>query len=169
MEIYVASLSDYNAGVLHGQWFDLNNYNDADELEEDIQAMLASSPTAKSEGQPAEEWAIHDYNDAVSGLGEYESLEHLVELNNALQEHGDAYRAYLEHVDGDGSVRDFENKFQGGPYDSEEDFAVELLEETGDLNEIPENLRYYFDYEKFARDLFMTDYTFADGYVFYNY
>lgn len=31
--------------------------------------------------------------------------------------------------------------------------AEELLEETGQLSEIPENLRYYFDYEKYARDI----------------
>ena len=30
--IYVASLSDYNNGVLHGAWFDLEDYYDADEL-----------------------------------------------------------------------------------------------------------------------------------------
>ena len=28
------------------------------------------------------------------------------------------------------------------------------------------NLSYYFDYERYARDLFMTDYTFCDGLVF---
>ena len=108
MEIYVASLSDYNAGVLHGKWFNLDNYTDAEDLENDIvKHVLETSPTAKEEGCPAEEWAIHDYSDAVSGLGEYENLEDLIELNDALLEHGDAYRAYIDNVGLSGaSVKD---------------------------------------------------------------
>nr|DAH13274.1 MAG TPA: antirestriction protein [Caudoviricetes sp.] len=31
---------------------------------------------------------------------------------------------------------------------------------------IPENIKMYFDYSALARDLFMNDYVFADGYVF---
>jgi len=51
--IYVASLSDYNAGRLHGAWIDATQ--DADEIEAEVQEMLAASP------EPiAEEWAIHD-------------------------------------------------------------------------------------------------------------
>jgi hypothetical protein len=34
------------------------------------------------------------------------------------------------------------------------------------LADMPENLRAYFDVERFAADLFMGDYYFDDGYVF---
>ena len=40
--IYVASLSDYNAGRLHGTWLDADV--EAADLAEGVQAMLASSP-----------------------------------------------------------------------------------------------------------------------------
>jgi hypothetical protein len=54
LRIYVASLSDYNDGVLHGAW--INADQEADELHGDVGAMLRESI------QPwAEEWAIHDY------------------------------------------------------------------------------------------------------------
>ena len=43
------------------------------------------------------------------------------------------------------------------------DFAYEIIEECYDLPEFAKN---YFDYEKFARDLFMCDYWFDDGFVF---
>ena len=46
---------------------------------------------------------------------------------------------------------------------SEEDFAYEIIEECYNL---PEFAKTYFDYEKFARDLFMCDYWFDDGFVF---
>jgi antirestriction protein len=42
-----------------------------------------------------------------------------------------------------------------GEYDSEEDFAISLPEDT---MTIPEYLSYYIDYEKMARDLFISDY-----------
>ena len=55
--IYVASLSDYNAGILHGTWIDFAQLTDLDDLRAAIAAMLATSPTAKAApGQPAEEW-----------------------------------------------------------------------------------------------------------------
>ena len=52
--IYVASLSDYNTGRLHGRWIDASQ--PADAIREEIALMLAESkePIAK-------EWAIHDY------------------------------------------------------------------------------------------------------------
>lgn len=33
------------------------------------------------------------------------------------------------------------------------DYAYELVDDLGMLNDMPENLRHYFDYESFARDL----------------
>lgn len=57
--IYVASLSDYNAGILHGTWIDFAQLTDLDDLRAAIAAMLATSPTAKTApGQPAEEWMM---------------------------------------------------------------------------------------------------------------
>jgi antirestriction protein len=38
------------------------------------------------------------------------------------------------------------------------DFAEQYLDDSGILNEVPENLRYYFDVERFSRDLFIGDY-----------
>lgn len=42
------------------------------------------------------------------------------------------------------------------------------MEDNGLLNEVPESLRVYFDYEAYARDLFSDGYVFHDGYVFRN-
>lgn len=41
-----------------------------------------------------------------------------------------------------------------------------FVEDNGLLNEVPESLRMYFDYEAYARDLFSDGYVFHDGYVF---
>ncbi|EOG4047666.1 antirestriction protein ArdA, partial [Salmonella enterica] len=55
-----------------------------------------------------------------------------------------------------------------GEAESEEDFAREMVEDNGLLNEVPEPLRSYFDFEAWARDLFSSGYMFHDGYVFSN-
>lgn len=55
-----------------------------------------------------------------------------------------------------------------GEAESEEDYAREMSEDNGLLNEVPEPLRSYFDFEAWARDLFSCGYVFHDGYVFSN-
>ena len=45
-----------------------------------------------------------------------------------------------------------------GEYDSEEDFARHIIEECYNLEKMMGNLANYFDYEAFARKLFMYDY-----------
>ncbi|WP_406153538.1 antirestriction protein ArdA [Streptomyces anulatus] len=83
--IYVASLTDYNHGELHGEWIDADQ--SADGIHEDVQAMLATSPTAKRYGTVAEEWAIHDYDefDGIE-LGEWDSFERVSALASLLKD-----------------------------------------------------------------------------------
>ena len=57
--IYVACLSSYNAGHLHGVWIDID---DIDEMRSQIGDMLKASPVAG-----AEEWAIHDSEHVPAG------------------------------------------------------------------------------------------------------
>ncbi|OZT47731.1 hypothetical protein CH230_25530, partial [Salmonella enterica subsp. enterica serovar Heidelberg] len=53
-----------------------------------------------------------------------------------------------------------------GEADSEEGFAVEFDSDTGLLADVPETVALYFDYEAYARDLFLDSFTFLDGHVF---
>ncbi|WP_164090762.1 antirestriction protein ArdA, partial [Stenotrophomonas maltophilia] len=43
MRIYVACLASYNAGVLHGEWIDLEG-RDADDVRDEIARILRESP-----------------------------------------------------------------------------------------------------------------------------
>jgi antirestriction protein len=92
--IYVACLSSYVNGFLHGQWIDVDR--DSDEIQKDIKTMLSRSPMSKI--QACEEWAIHAY-EGFQGISidEHESIERVVELVQKLEEHGEAFAAYLEH------------------------------------------------------------------------
>ena len=65
------------------------------------------------------------------------------------------------------SVCDFEDCYRG-EWDSQEAYAEELIDSCGYLDGVPTLIRDYFDYEKFTRDLFMTDCHWQDGHVFDN-
>lgn len=179
MKIYIASLSDYNAGIIHGVWFDLSTYSgDLEDLHDDIKKLvLDTSPYAREEGVPAEEWAIHDYDGVYpDGLSEYESLENLLKIQGCLdscQEDGideEAFCEWMEEINGldywDFDYDDFKDAYYG-QFTSEEDFAYEYVGEMGMLNDAPEFLSRYFDYAAFARDIFIDDFTMTkSGYVF---
>ena len=64
-------------------------------------------------------------------------------------------------------VERFEEAYNG-KWDSELAYAEDLVDSCYDLEKMMGSLSSYFDYEKFARDLFITDYTYCDGYVFNN-
>ena len=174
--IYVASLSDYNAGILHGVWIDFDTCLNADEVWEAIRAMLLNSPTTEREGLPAEEWAIHDY-EGFGGIevSEYESISALWEAHGLLSDLDDpeaffdwlSYetKAEISEVT-ESNIAAFRDAYRGW-YRSKEEFAEELIEELGLLSHADELLSRYFDYEAFARDLFMSDYYMTEnGYVF---
>lgn len=145
--IYVASLSDYNNGILHGSWIDADQ--NADMIQEEIDEMLASSPTAKKYGEPAEEWAIHDY-EGFPSLHDYESLELVAAYGQAIEEHGEAMCAFLTIYEGDSGnlVSSFRDRYYG-EFNSHEEFVDNYLAETGMWDEVPEWAQPYFDCEHY--------------------
>lgn len=144
--IYVASLSDYNAGRLHGRWIDADQ--SAEGIAKEVELMLSTS------AEPgAEEYAIHDH-DGFYGLsiGEYESLERVAEIASLIAEHGPAFAAYVTNEGAEyATAEGFEDAYAGEWGDVDE-YASELIDE-GALGEIPESLAPYIDVERFARDL----------------
>lgn len=148
--IYVACLAAYNNGYLHGKWLDANQ--DIDALCAEIKNILSSSPIPD-----AEEFAIHDY-EGFGGISieEYTSIDTVSSLAEFIVEHGELGAAVLAHANSDiDDARRLLDECYHGEYDSEEDFAISFAEE---IMTIPDYLSYYIDYEKMARDLFISDY-----------
>ncbi len=150
--IYVASLSDYNAGRLHGVWMEAAQ--DPEGLHDQIDRMLQASPTPG-----AEEWAIHDYE----GFGnfqvpEYEALEWVSAVATGIAEHGGAFAAFAAFVnDEPEGLKQFEEAYRGH-WDSLTDYAESLLDDLGAtevLEQVPEWLQPYVELDSagFARDL----------------
>jgi antirestriction protein len=183
LRIYVACLASYNSGVLHGEWIDCEG-KDADELQEEVNAILRSSPhpnvmvecptphwhgqaapllptcpTCKGVGSvpSAEEWAIHDFEGFGDLLSEHSSFDEVARHAEMIEEHGDAWIAYCDHVGAHyATAEDFRDAYHG-TWDSEEAYAEHLIDE-GMLGEIPDALISYIDTERVARDLFLGDY-----------
>ena len=151
--IYVASLADYNAGFLHGEW--INAVKDPEDLQSIISLVLAGSVTPN-----AEEWAIHDYeNFGPVHLSEYESIEHVSAIALGIQEHGMAFAHWADYLGSsqwDEYLDRFEDNFRG-QWSSSAEFAESLLEDVGvDLDSlVDEWLQPYvrFDLDAFAHDL----------------
>lgn len=156
--IYVASLSDYNAGELHGAWIDADQ--DPDEIHEEIRAMLAGS------SQPGvEEYAIHDHEGfGPFVVGEYEDIDRVAAFATAMAGvHGepDAFAAWvandpyvLELHDNDPTeLVDAFYEAYAGCWPSVTDYAADWIEDTGMLRDADDLIARYFDFDAFARDL----------------
>ncbi len=124
--IYVASLSDYNEGRLHGVWIDANQ--SAYDIEMAALAMLKASPSPL-----AEEWAIHDYEGfAQIGINEHEDFQQVSALAELIVKHGEAFAAWCAGTGDDLTDGSFEEAFleaYEGAYASLGEFAQHFAED----------------------------------------
>ncbi len=155
--IYVASLSDYNAGRLHGVWIDADS--DVDVMAEQVAAMLA-----ESRHQPAEDYAIHDHEGFPVRIGEFTSLREIAEIMEAIEaiedrvHDGETALAVMGALDGAGYAPSAwgdlldEGVDVYGPFDGlypERDLAFGHEEQGFSL---PTDID-YFDYRRYGHDL----------------
>jgi len=150
--IYVASLSDYNNGVLHGDWIDATL--GTDDIHARIKRILATSPTTPE----AEEFAVHDYEEfGEYRVGEYEPIERIHRIAAGINTHGPAYAAWAARCDNE-SLDHFLDAYLG-EYESGTAYAEQLLDDLGLQRIIDEHIPEYFqpyvtiDADAFARDL----------------
>lgn len=168
MRIYVGTYAAYNEGDLRGKWFDLEDYDDKHDFLEAAEAYHRELLGDEDEDYPADiELMFQDWEGIPSDMvGESWVAPEVWELMEAFNNHDeDVVRAYLKCF-GEWNESDFQDRYRG-QYDSWEDFAEQLVDELGYLDEMPEHLRNYFDYEKYARDL-KYDFCEEDGYYFWN-
>ena len=144
--IYAACLASYNNGILHGAWIDADQ--DSEDILQNIAEMLERSPITG-----AEEWAVHDYEGLPTSLGEYPDLDLVAEVAQGIEEHGDAFRAYVELVGAEfATVEDFQDNYIG-EYQSQAELAENLLTDSGEFAQVPERLQWFIDFDAYGRDL----------------
>ena len=165
-KIYVGTYGKYNNGSLFGAWLDLSDYADKEEFYEACRELHKDEEDA--------EFMFQDWENVPEGLiSESWLSENFFELRDAVDQLGytdqEAFFVWGEYdyIDfNKDDAYDLVNRFKDsyvGKYDDEEDFAYKTVEECCN---IPEFVKTYFDYKKFARDLFRCDYYFESGFVF---
>lgn len=157
--IYVASLSHYNDGYLVGKWINISNMT-GKEIQESIYSYM--------EFLGVEEWAIHDHESLSCVYSEYGmDWGKIVEFIDLCKKYShDSVSAYVSNVGEDYFTKEgFEDSYIG-EYDNEKTFAEEYLEESGEIELIPNHLQLYFDYDRYAYDLFIDSYYFDNKFVF---
>ena len=161
--VYCGTYGKYNNGSIDGAWLDLEAFGSYDEFLE-ICALLHDD-----EDDP--EFMFQDYQgfprEWFDESGLEESFDNIVEYCKLDEDDREVFDAYYEWS-GNADFAHFRERFMG-KFDTEEDFAEYIVSECYDLDNMMGDLSFYFDYERYARDLFMTDYVFCDGYVFSNY
>jgi antirestriction protein len=162
--IYVGTYKKYNNGSLAGAWFDLEEYSDKETFYE------ALAEFHDDEVDP--EFMFQDFQGFPRGMvGESFIKEDAWLWLDLDDEEKEMYGAFMWLGLG---CDDFETDIESckeqyaGREGSELDFTYQIVEDTGMLANMPKELVYYFDYEAYCRDLFISGYVRDDdtGYVF---
>jgi len=165
-KVYVGTYGKYNDGYLSGKWFELSDF----ETKQDF--ISACKELHKDEADP--ELLFTDYEDIPNSLiSECWISEHFFTLRNTIQElpecEQEPFMVWFENGGYDLSedkidnlVDSFRDEYHG-QYNCEESFAEELVDSCYTLPNFALN---YFNFSRFADDLFSYDYWFENGYVF---
>ena len=164
-KIYVANLAKYNSGILKGEWLELPM--EAEELQASLKDILGND----------EEVAIHDYeNDLGYEIHEYDNINSLNELAERLDSletyEITAVKAYMECMSN--NLEEALDCIEAGDYSSypdcdDEESIGQYVVEEGLMGDIPDNLKFYINYEAIGRDIVIeTTGCFMDGdYIYF--
>lgn len=151
LRIYLTNLGKYNEGELIGEWVELPA------SEEELEAVFERIGI----NEEYEEFFITDYEcDFGYKVGEYENLEELNKIAEQFEDLDETEKEVFQALIEEGyKSEEALEKISDSDYmifwncSDMEDVAREYAEETGLLNQIPDNLQSYFDFEAFGRDM----------------
>ena len=160
--LYCGTYGKYNSGNFNGMWVDLSTFDSYEDFRDFCLAINADEDDPElmfQDGENIPDSLCHE------SIGE-EEFNNILKYCELCEEY-DVFAVYdfLEWRTPE-ELDDMHDAYVG-VYESEEDFAEELVNDCYDLDNMMGSLACYFDYEKFARDLFMSDYYFGShGTVF---
>ena len=154
-QIYVGTYAKYNNGSLAGKWLIADDYSDHAEF---IDACLELH---SDESDP--ELMFQDYQGFPAAFYAESSISpQLWDWLQLSDDDREVVALYRDHIDSDESFETALERYQGC-FESPADWAEQFADDTGILQAVPENLRYYFDFAAWARDCQLNgDVTFVD-------
>ena len=160
--LYCGTYGKYNEGNLGGMWVNISTFDSYDDFINFCKAIHADEEDPELMYQDFANIPDSLYHESM-GEKEFNNIAEYCELCDDYSV--SAVYDLLEIF----RPEDLDRMADAymGVYDSEEDFARETVNDCYDLEKMMGNLADYFDYEAFARDLFMGDYHFGShGTVF---
>ena len=159
--VYVGTYRKYNEGSIFGMWVDMEACGDYDTFMEVCHKLHADEEDPELMFQDYENFPRCWYSESCMDKATFDKIMEYAELDEDDQE---AYEEYLNNYD-DESIEAFRERYLG-QFDSEGDFAYYIVNEMYNLDEMMGHLASYFDYERYAHELFSTDYYYSNHYVF---
>lgn len=157
LKIYVTNLGKYNEGFLIGKWLELPATDE--EIERTLKEIGISDEPDEN-GIYYEEYFITDYETDMDGLkvSEYSNIDDLNELAETIDDLDEDEKEIVNAIMGEGyTLEDAIDKKDDVMIYSNcsnmTEVAEEYAEQVGLLESIPEDLRYYFDFEAYGRDM----------------
>ena len=162
MKIFLTNLGKYNEGELIGEWVELPASQE--ELKKVFERIGIN--------EEYEEYFITDYECDLYEVGEYENLDTLNEIAERIEEldeeESKVVKALMLQLGY--TLDEAIDKVSSGDYmiyndcENMTDVAYQVVEECGYLENVPDNVARYFDYESFGRELEIEgNYIFLDG------
>ena len=155
--LYCGTYGKYNSGNFNGMWVNVSTFDSYEDFVNFCKAIHSDEEDPEIMCQDGEN--IPDSLCSES-MGE-EEFNKILEYCELCDDYSvEAVDDFLEIF----SPEDLDrmDDAYAGVYDSKEDFAREIVNDCYDIEKMMGDLACYFDYEAFARDLFMCDYRFGN-------
>lgn len=151
MNIFITNLGKYNEGELIGEWATLPI------SEKELQELFERIGI----NEEYEEYFITDYECDFYEVGEYENIKTLNEIAEEMEKLSEEAQKVAKAIMNDlgYNLEEATRIANNNDYriysdcDNMTDIAYQVVEECGYLNNVPDNVARYFDYESFGRDL----------------
>ena len=164
--VYVGTYGKYNSGSLRGVWLDLTTFADYDEFLAVCRYIHRDEVSPEFMAQDFTDFPREFYTEGFMSEREFDVIQEFAKLVDDDKEAFEVYAAAFGSSRDDVSIFDNFREAYCGEWDSEKDFTYNLVDELDYLRGVPDSIASYFDYEAFARDLFIDYYYFDSGFIF---
>lgn len=155
---------------LKGKWIDLNHIDSIDDVLEELAQEGLIARDEQGEPQYGGDLLVADTDGDLAHLfyGRYGTfdLDEFIEARDS--DFDEAVVAAFITCFSEWSEERCSQTYYGY-YDSVENFSYSEIENCGSLAGVPEPLKFYFDFERYGKDLLISDFCESDGHYFWNW